>query len=98
MERDGELREVTGIVPKYRKHEYTMAEKSQFFAELKAYGLEKQYKPGWASMKYKEKFSVWPDWSIKDIAPAPYSSAATAMFIKSRQIAWAKSKRNEANA
>ncbi len=101
MEHDGELQEVTVTVPKYKKRDekkWTMAEKTQFFAELKAYGIEKQYKPGWAARKYLEKFSVWPDWSIKDVRPAPYPSSATMMFIKSRQIAWAKSKRNEVHA
>jgi len=100
MEHDGELQEVTGLVPKYRKKskEWTMQEKSVFLAELKAYGISKQYKPGWAARKYLEKFGVWPDWSIKDVRPASYPSSATMMFIKSRQIAWAKSKRNEAHA
>jgi superfamily II DNA or RNA helicase len=101
FELDGELVEIApgnSLKRKGAKREYTMAEKSTFLAELKAYGISKQYKPGWASRKYQEKFEAWPHWSIKDVAPAPYPSSATMMFIKSRQIAWAKSKRNEVHA
>jgi DNA repair protein RadD len=99
MEQDGELVEVTGAHGQKKgvKRVWTMEEKAQFLAELKTYGLEHGYKPGWASRKYKDRFDVWPDWSIKDIAPAAAISTATSMWIRSQQIAWAKSKNNPAN-
>jgi hypothetical protein len=49
----------------------------------------KGYKDGWAAMKYKEKFSVYPN-GFK-VEPAP-TSAQTMGWIKSRLIAYSKSK------
>jgi hypothetical protein len=71
-----------------------MDDKARFLAELRCYCLRKGYKDGWASNKYREKFGVWPDNSLRDVPPAPTLSAKTASWIKSRQIAWAKSKRH----
>lgn len=104
VENDGDLEElVRGRMPmskKGRPKEYTMAEKGQFLAELKAYALQKGYKEGYAAMKYKDRFSVWPDWSIKDIPAAPYPTVATLQFIKHSNIKWAKSqaKQQQKNA
>jgi DNA repair protein RadD len=98
---EGELVELTRepmkLQKKGAKRVWTMDEKAQFLAELKTYGLEHGYKPGWASRKYKDRFDVWPDWSIKDIAPAAAISTATSMWIRSQQIAWARSKKNPAS-
>ena len=67
-------------------------DKPQFYAELKAYAQAKQYKSGWASNQYREKFGTWPDWRFKDCAPSLQISATVAGWIKSRQIAYAKGK------
>jgi DNA repair protein RadD len=95
IEKDGELVEmVPGQMPPAKKGEarkYTMVEKSQFLAELKAYGVEHGYKPGWALNKYRDKFEVWPDNSIAYVAPARIVSVVTLGWIKNTQIAWAKS-------
>jgi superfamily II DNA or RNA helicase len=61
----------------------------KFYAELMYYGQMKGYKDGWAAMKYKEKFSVYPN-GFK-VEPAP-TSAQTMGWIKSRLIAYSKSK------
>lgn len=93
-EDDGELVEVTkGVATKKeKKRQYTMAEKADFYAQLKSFCQTKGYKEGWASNKYREKFDgKWPDYSIRDIAPKP-PDLSTLMWIKSRQIAFAKSK------
>jgi superfamily II DNA or RNA helicase len=96
IEDDGELQEIKpGLLPKKKKGakvEYTMAEKGQFYAELKGYAQEKSYKDGWSARKYMEKFGGWPDWSIKYVAPCT-PSMKTASWIRSRQIAWIKSKK-----
>ena len=93
-ERDGDLVEITnGRTRQSSKREYTMAEKAQFYAGLKAYGIAHGRKEGWAAHSFKDKFGVWPDWSIKEIPPAPYPSMMVTMWVKSRNIAWAKSKR-----
>ena len=61
----------------------------QFYAELMYYGKLKGYKDGWAAMKYKEKFAVYPN-GIR-VNPSP-TSAKTMQWIKSRIIAYTKSK------
>jgi hypothetical protein len=53
------------------------------------YGKLKGYKDGWAAMKYKEKFAVYPN-GIR-VNPSP-TSAQTMKWIKSRIIAYTKSK------
>ena len=96
IERNGELIEVTSpSTLKTRKaaREYTMEEKAKFYAGLKAYGIQHGRKDGWSSHSFKDKFGVWPDWSIKDIAPAPYPPVEIVTWVRHRNIAWAKSKR-----
>jgi DNA repair protein RadD len=79
---DGELVEVTG-----RKTEG----KVSFYAQLKYYGYEHGHKPGWAANKFREKFGVWPD-RFKHVPPSE-PTPRTMAWIKSRNIAWAKSRR-----
>jgi len=61
----------------------------QFYAELMYYGKMKGYKDGWAAMKYREKFDVYPN-GLR-VEPIP-TSAKTMGWIKSRLIAYSKSK------
>lgn len=100
IERDGELVElVPGVAPRPVKRparEYTMEEKAKFFAELKAYGIAKGKKEGWAAWTYKAKFGAWPDWTIKNIPPAAHAGAEVTMYVRSRNIAYAKKKAQEA--
>ncbi len=98
VERDGELVEVTnGKRERGKKREFTLDEKARFYAELKAYALLHGRKNGWAFHNYVDKFGVKPDWSIDGIPPAAYPSTATVQWVKSRLIAWAKSRRNPRN-
>ena len=69
----------------------TMEEKAEFYAELKYYCARQGYKPGWASMKYKEKTGVWPNHPyIKNVVPAQWVRPETVNYIKSRFIAYVK--------
>jgi len=86
---EGELRQLKTI-PKPRKME--IADKGVFYAELKAWGIQHGYKPGWAANQYRGKLGVWPANEIREIAPAVRVSVETARYIKSRAIAWAKAK------
>lgn len=96
VERDGELVEITGGKRGRAKikhsSDWTSDEKKFFFRELKQYAQEHGYKPGWPAAKYKDKFDKWPprDWSA--LEPAGLVSGVTASWIRSRNIAWAKSK------
>lgn len=70
----------------------------QFFAELQGYAAQKGYSAGWASHKYHEAFKCWPR-QMRQATATP--SPEVLSWIKSRNIAWAKSRdnpRNRANA
>jgi superfamily II DNA or RNA helicase len=66
-----------------------MIDNKQFYSELLYYSKLKNYKDGWASHKYKEKYGVFPRSIPKEIQP---TSPATLKWIKSRMIAYTKSK------
>lgn len=63
------------------------AERLRWRAELHAIGVERGYKPGWASYKFKEKFGAWPP---RGDPPFSAPSLEVRSWVKSRQIAWAK--------
>ncbi len=73
------------------KRQFSMQEKTIFYAMMLGYAREHDYKTGWAANKYREQFDMWPR-GMDDVTPlAP--DAWTRSWIRSRQIAWAKSKR-----
>ena len=61
-----------------------------FFAELRGIARERGYKSGWAAHQFKARFGVFPprDWNYWS---ALEPSLSTRRWVKSRQIAWAKS-------
>jgi superfamily II DNA or RNA helicase len=85
---DGELVEITGL--KKRGVAASKNEKASFYAQLMGYAQMRGYSPGWAAHKFREKFGVWPN-CYKD-GPVMEPTPAVLSWIKSRQIAWAKSK------
>jgi superfamily II DNA or RNA helicase len=69
-------------------------EKAQFYSELYSYGLEKEYKPGWAAVQFKKKYGVYPD----GITPEKRAlSLTTQNWIKKQTIAWVKAKQKYGN-
>jgi hypothetical protein len=92
---EGKLEEFNGKTSRGKKEKFTMEQKGIFYAELKGYAEQHGYKPGWAARKYQERFEVWPDSSIKHVAPIQTVSAATKKWIRSRQIAWINSQQKE---
>ena len=93
VERDGVLVEfVPGETQKKgASRQYTMLEKEDFYAQLLGYCQERGYKDGWAANKYREKFGVWPN-NMRHVTPDEVSFEV-AQWIRSRNIAWAKSKK-----
>jgi superfamily II DNA or RNA helicase len=79
----GELQELEG------KGQNMRAEQQQFYSELLFYAQLRGFKEGWAAHKYKEKFSVFPR-GLSSTTKQP--SNKTLSWIRSRQIAWSKSK------
>jgi DNA repair protein RadD len=80
---DGELQELAVANSKLK------IDNRQFFQELMHYATSRGYKEGWAAHKYKEKFGVFPKNIPKDMKPP---SPQTLNWIKSRMIAYSKSK------
>jgi DNA repair protein RadD len=100
IEKEGELIElVPGKVSssKQKKGSFSEAERQIFFAEMKAYAQQHGYKAGWAANKFRERYKEWPPRSFDGLPPATEVSPAMASWIRSRAIAWAKSKRRGAS-
>lgn len=79
---DGELKEFKG------KKKVPTEDKIRFMAQLKWIVRERGYKNGWAANQYRQKFGVWPR---SDPAPMP-PTPEVINWVKSRQIAYAKSR------
>lgn len=90
----GRLEEFKGR-KKRKGDNWGIEEKMCFYAELKGYGISKGYKPGWAAMKYRDRLKVWPRGSVEDVPATSQMSAATMQWIRSQNIAWAKSKQKQ---
>jgi hypothetical protein len=85
----GELLEVNGTAAG-ADHD-----RRRFYAELKGYAVERSFKPGFAFVKYLERYEEKPPWSWKDDPPqAP--SRATRGWLRSRWIAARKAQERRA--
>jgi DNA repair protein RadD len=59
---DDELGEIiTNKAAAKRNRNTSAEEKEYFFGEMKSYGRAHNYKPGWAMMKFRDKFGVFPN-------------------------------------
>jgi superfamily II DNA or RNA helicase len=85
---DGDLVEV-GRSP----NRATAEDRQDFYAQLLHIANERGYKPGWAFYKTKEKFGIGPHGSQAPLPPTPEVLA----WVRSRNIAWAKSRNNPNN-
>jgi DNA repair protein RadD len=83
---DGELVEMRS---RFAVRVPTIAEQTRFYCELKFVATDRGYKSGWAAYKFKEKFGHWPN--RLDHLPPQTPSLTTLGWIRSRQIAFAKS-------
>jgi superfamily II DNA or RNA helicase len=80
---EGQLEELAAINSKLNINNH------DFYAELRFYAMSRGYKDGWAAHKYKEKFGVFPNNVPKNVKPV---SPQTMSWIRSRMIAYSKSK------
>lgn len=86
----GEMTELA-LVPKREK--YSPEYKEHFYAQLIGWTVENNKKPGMAFYKYQEKFGVQPSMA----KPAAIPPGPEVMnWIRSRNIAWAKSQNRRA--
>lgn len=86
---DGELEELGA-----GKKDVPMAVKVRWSAELKAIGIERGYKPGWAARQYREKFGVWPAAFAAKVPPSP-AHAEVRAWVTSRLIRYSLRKKAE---
>ncbi len=90
-EAPGELQELkTGT-----KGANSKQSKQEFYGQLLSMAGDRGYSDGWAAHKYKEKFGVWPRGLERVKLPVSYE---VSRWVKSRQIAWAKSRNSSAQA
>jgi superfamily II DNA or RNA helicase len=68
---------------------YSPAEQHEWRQMLTAIAVERGYKHGWISHKYKEKFGNWPPFGV--VTPQPPSPEVRS-WVRSRDIAYAKSR------
>jgi DNA repair protein RadD len=64
-------------------------EKQKFYSELIYIANEKNYKSGWISHKYREKFGVWPK-NLLEVPALP--STKTRNWIRHKNISWSRRK------
>jgi len=70
-------------------------QKRQWYGQLLHICEARNYNPGWAANKYKEKFGSWPNGLARTpIEPTPEVSR----WVTSSSIRWAKSKKKEQRA
>jgi DNA repair protein RadD len=87
---DGELgqvdrnRTVRGLV-------YSADEKLGYYQQLLYIANERGYRIGWAAHKYHKKFGDWPPLGWRSAEPLP-PEPATLSWVRSQQIAYAKSR------
>jgi len=74
---------------------YDPAERLRWHGELTGIAIERGYKPGWASVTYKEKFGCWP--VSRTTEPIP-PSLEVRSWVRSRMIAYAKRRQSESAA
>ena len=67
------------------------ADKMLWYGAFMRIGQEKDYKPGWASVQFKEKFHEWPPWGWQYLGSRE-PTVEIRNWVRSRQIAYAKAK------
>ena len=88
---EGELGLVQG--GRAKANEYGPEARQQWYAMLTGVAVERGYKPGWVAHKYREKFGDWPQHGgVTQIKPSP----EVLSWVRSRNIAWAKSNQRAA--
>jgi superfamily II DNA or RNA helicase len=87
---DGELVEIGAGLPAKE------IDRRQFYGELRGYCVERRYKEGFAAHKFKDRFGVFPPYEWHDL-PILDPTIQTRRWIKSRNIAWAKSQHARAS-
>jgi DNA repair protein RadD len=70
---------------------FTSDQRQEFFQQLRAVAQMRGYRDGWTAHKFRERFGAFPPWNYKILQPTAPTDA-TLRWVKSRQIAYAKSR------
>lgn len=87
------LRNADGKLAEYQVADELDGELSRVYDELRSFGANRAYKPGWAWHKFKEKTGLTPpkSWGGDYVClPDTQIRAETRSWVKSTQIRWAK--------
>jgi DNA repair protein RadD len=87
---DGALEELTPGKGKSRDGKFAWLSDDALLGQLQHYACRKQYKPGWATAKFKALRGHWPPRHIDPRHVAP-PTIELASWIRSEAIRWAKS-------
>jgi hypothetical protein len=68
-----------------------------FYAELRAIGVERFYKPGWAAMKYKTIIGEYPPWDWNE-EPVRKPTERTLEWVERELAAYARSRSRQQGA
>lgn len=68
-----------------------IADRAQWYAELRGIAHERGWKDGWAAHKYIEKYGAWPPDRFKSY-PIAQPSQSTRRWAESQRIRWLKSR------
>jgi superfamily II DNA or RNA helicase len=88
---DGELGEVRRDRAPPRPTEWSASEQLAFYRQLMWISRQRQYRAGWAAHKFRERCGRFPPWDWNRAEPLP-ASGAVAAWVRSRSIAYAKSR------
>jgi superfamily II DNA or RNA helicase len=80
---DGDLEEIGAT--------HQPVNQQEFYAELLYIQVDRGYKRGWAAHQFKKKFKRFPPWAWNNLEPVE-PSQATSSWVRSRQIAYARSR------
>jgi DNA repair protein RadD len=86
---DGELAEV-GRDRRVKPNVYDLETQRAWLAMLRSIAIERDFKPGWAAHKFKEKFGAWPPWGASPTPVPPTPEVQS--WVRSRMIAYARRK------
>jgi len=88
---DGNLSLVSGEA----RESSSIEERINFHAELRQIALDRKHKSGWAAHQYRARYGAFPPWAWND-RPEKAPTITTLGWVKSRQIAFAKTRQREA--
>ena len=83
-----ELEELTPKAQRKANRQYSNEQKREWYAGLQQIAYRYNYKSGWASHQYKQKFGVWPN-AHKDVKAAEPTTEVLS-WVRSQQIRYAK--------